>query len=214
MRHKANVNFQDRLKDSAKAREDLLAKLRAAPGPDDPAVIARRRERRAIAEARVARQAERERVRKVQEEEAARLAAEAERIAAEEAARVAAEEAELEAALKAEQKAARDARYAARKLAKKERRKGIGHTWLSFLLFIRTTNRLGSRTNANRARQVCGHAASSLRSPLATIFIRSAGNGRCSSSASSTGAVMPTSSRSNGRGVPRLYFQSRHTGCG
>ena len=124
MRNKVNPDFQDRLKDAAKAREDLLAKLRAAPRPDDPVMIEKSRERQAIAKARAERQAERERVRQAEKAAREQAVAEAERIAAEEAARVAAEEAEREAALKAEQKAARDARYAARKLAKKERRKG------------------------------------------------------------------------------------------
>ena len=126
MSNKPNPDFRDRLKDAAEARKALLAKLQAAPRPDDPAMIEKSRERQAIAEARAERQAARERAR--QEEKAAQeqAAAEAARIAAEEVARVAAEEAEREAALKAEQKAARDERYAARKLAKKQRRKGIG----------------------------------------------------------------------------------------
>lgn len=126
MRNKTNPDFHDRRRDAAEARQALLAKFRAAPGPDDPVMIEKRRERQAIANARAARQAENERARREQEERAAQAAAEAARIAAEEAARAAAEEAERDAALKAEQKAARDARYAARKLAKKERRKGNG----------------------------------------------------------------------------------------
>jgi hypothetical protein len=135
MRKSSNPDFQDRMKDAAAARNALLAKLRAAPRPDDPAMIEKRREREALAKAREARQTEREEARKAAEEEAARAAAEAARIAAEDAARIAAEEKELaamlkaqkeeaDAALKAEQKAARDARYAARKAAKKQRRKG------------------------------------------------------------------------------------------
>jgi hypothetical protein len=132
MSKKANPDFHDRLRDAAEARQALIAKLHAAPGPDDPAMIEKRREREAIAKARATRQAERERVRKAQEEEAARAAAEMERIAAEEAERAAAEEAERDAALKADQKTARDARYAARKLAKKERRKGTGRVGRSY----------------------------------------------------------------------------------
>ena len=124
MRKSLTPDFHDRRKDAAKARSALLAKFNAAPRPDDPLVIEKRREREAIARAREARQAERERARQAEQAAREHAAAEAERIAAEEAARAAAEAAEREAALKAEQKAARDERYAARKLAKKERRKG------------------------------------------------------------------------------------------
>ena len=126
MRKSANPDFQDRRKDAAEARQALLAKLHAAPRPDDPVMIEKRREREAIAKARTARQAERERARQAEKAAREHAAAEAERIAAEETARVAAEEVAREAALAAEQKAARDERYAARKLAKKERRKGTG----------------------------------------------------------------------------------------
>lgn len=120
MRNKANPDFQDRLKNAAEARQALLAKRRAAPGPDDPVMIEKRRQRAAVLKAREERQAERARAREAE----AAAAAEAERLAAEEAARVAAEEEAREEALKAEKKAERDARYAARKLAKKKRRKG------------------------------------------------------------------------------------------
>jgi hypothetical protein len=126
MRNKANPDFHDRLKDAAEARKALLAKLQAAPRPDDPVMIEKRRERQAIAEARVERQAERARVRQAEKAAQEQAAAEAERLAAEEAARLAAEVVAREAALAAEQKAARDERYAARKLAKKQRRKGTG----------------------------------------------------------------------------------------
>ena len=132
MRNKANPDFHDRRRDAAEAREALLAKLHAAPRPDDPVMIEKRRERQAIAKARVERQAERERVRQAEKAAKEQAAAEAERIAAEEAARVTAEEAARESAFKAEQKAARDERYAARKLAKKERRKGTGRAGRSF----------------------------------------------------------------------------------
>jgi len=115
MRNKADPDFQDRRKDAAEARRALLEKLHAAPGPDDPVRIEKRREREAIAKARLERQAERERVRQAERAEREQAAAEAERVKAEEAARVAAEEAEREVALRAEQKAARDQRYAARK---------------------------------------------------------------------------------------------------
>ena len=132
MRNNANPDFHDRLRDAAKAREGLLAKLRSAPRPDDPVMIEKRRERQAIAKARAERQAGRERVRQAEKAAQEQAVAEAERIAAEEAARVAAEEAAREAALAAERKAARDERYAARKLAKKERRKGTGRAGRGF----------------------------------------------------------------------------------
>ena len=96
----------------------MLAKFKARPAPDDPAVLERQAERRAIVEAREVRMAER---RAEREAEAARLAAEQAATAAAEAARLAEEElaakeaAKQEALLKLEQKAARDKRYAARK---------------------------------------------------------------------------------------------------
>jgi hypothetical protein len=132
MRRSATPDLQERLRESTEAKKALLDKFRAAPGPDDPAVAARRAEREAIVAARAARMAEREAARRAREEalaEEARIAAElqaqAEREAAEAAARAAAEEAERAAAEAAAQKAARDARYAARKAAKKARRKGL-----------------------------------------------------------------------------------------
>ncbi len=122
-------NFNDRLKTQAEARKAAIEKFKARPGPDDPAVIARRAELAAIAEARAIRIEER---RIAREAEAARLAKEAAeaavRNAANEAARIldeadiaarrlaaAAESKARAQALAAEQKAARDARYAARK---------------------------------------------------------------------------------------------------
>lgn len=82
--------FTERRDTSLKAKQALLEKFRSRPGPDDPERAKRDAERRAIVEARAAREAIKE---------AARLA-EAERLAAEEAARkeaerIAAEEAEL-----------------------------------------------------------------------------------------------------------------------
>ena len=110
--------FSDRQSTSANAKKALLEKFKAKPAPDDPAVLARAAERRAIAEAREVRAAER---RAAKEAEAVRLAAEqaardieAQKRLAEEAAR-AAEQAARDLALKAERQAARDARYAARK---------------------------------------------------------------------------------------------------
>ena len=110
--------FADRLSAAAKAREAALEKFKARPKPDDPEMIAKAEARKAAAEARAAREAER----------IAGRAAQAERDAADKAARQEAEaaamiEAEAAAAaekerLATEQKAARDARYAARKQRK------------------------------------------------------------------------------------------------
>jgi membrane protein involved in colicin uptake len=82
--------LNDRLEASQKAKQALLAKFRSRPGTDDPEFMKRQAERRAIAEAREAREAAKEAIRQ----------AELERLAAEEAARkeaerIAAEEAEL-----------------------------------------------------------------------------------------------------------------------
>jgi uncharacterized protein DUF6481 len=103
--------FTDRQKAAQQARKNLLNKFKAQPGPDDPAVAARRAEREALAtkkaEAKAARDAEKAEEKR-REEEA--VAAQAARIAREQE-----EEAARQAALEAEQKAKRDARYAARK---------------------------------------------------------------------------------------------------
>lgn len=103
--------FADRQKAAQRAKQDLLNKFRAQPGPDDPEVAKRRAEREAIAANRERLKQEREAARaeqKRREEEAA--AAEAARVAREKE-----EETARLAALEAEQKAKRDARYAARK---------------------------------------------------------------------------------------------------
>lgn len=111
------------------AKKALLERFKAKPAADDPAVLARQAERKAILAAREIREAEKARLK---QEKLAREAAEkAEREAAAEAARVAAEEAaQAEAKIReaeenerisrllsdeAERKAKRDARYAARK---------------------------------------------------------------------------------------------------
>jgi Family of unknown function (DUF6481) len=103
--------FADRQKAAAQAKQNLLNKFRAQPGPDDPEMAKRRAEREAIAanreKAKIAREAEKA-VAKRREEEA--RAAEAARIAREKE-----EEAARQAAFEVEQKAKRDARYAARK---------------------------------------------------------------------------------------------------
>jgi Family of unknown function (DUF6481) len=111
------------------AKQALLAKFKARPADDDPAVLARQAERKAILEARAIREAEKERLKRERlaceaaERAEREAAAEAARLAAEEAARAEAkaresEETERIARLladEAERKAKRDARYAARK---------------------------------------------------------------------------------------------------
>ena len=111
------------------AKKALLERFKAKPAADDPAVLAKQAERKAILAAREIREAEKARLK---QEKLAREAAEkAEREAAAEAARIAAEEvAQAEAKIReaeenerisrllsdeAERKAKRDARYAARK---------------------------------------------------------------------------------------------------
>lgn len=111
------------------AKKALLERFKARPAADDPAVLARQAERKAILEARAIREAEKARLK--QERLAAEAAEKAAREAAAEAARLEAEaKAREEAALReaeenerisrvladeAERKAKRDARYAARK---------------------------------------------------------------------------------------------------
>jgi hypothetical protein len=107
--------FSDRQKAAQEARKNLLNKFKSQPGPDDPAVVAKRAEREALAakraEAKAAREAEKAEQKRIAEEAAA---AEAARLARE------AEEAIAKAAeMEAEQKAKRDARYAARKAKRK-----------------------------------------------------------------------------------------------
>lgn len=114
-------DFNERRDHAANARKAMLERFKARPAPDDPAVLAKQAERRAVAEARDQRRAEREAARKAEEE---RLAAEklaAELAELERLEREAAKKAEEEAALLAAQKAARDARYANRKMKKKKR---------------------------------------------------------------------------------------------
>jgi hypothetical protein len=118
MRDFKDKRLADRLQNSRMAKQALIQKMREAPKPDDPEVVARRAAKSALL---AANKAERER-RQAEKEAAARL--EAEREAAAETARLAEAEltkraeAEKIVALLAEQKAARDARYAARKKRK------------------------------------------------------------------------------------------------
>lgn len=101
MKNPTDRSFTDRQANSAAAKQALLARFKARPGPDDPIMQQRRAEREAVATARAARDAEK-----------AAARAEAERLAEIEAARLAEEEriAEIarEVARKAEQ-ARRDA---------------------------------------------------------------------------------------------------------
>lgn len=122
-------DFHERRNAANDAKKALLEKFKARPAADDPQVLARQAERKAILEARAIREAEKERLKQERlareaKERAEREAAEAEaRRIAEEAAR---EEAKLREAEEneriarvladeAERKAKRDARYAARK---------------------------------------------------------------------------------------------------
>ena len=123
-------SLNDRQKNAMAAKKAMLQKFLAKT--EDPTLAERQAERKAIHEARVARQAEKDRLRKIEDqrraEETARKAAEEEKArltAAAEAERLRQEEADVMVSLLAEQKAARDARYAARKAAKKARRKGF-----------------------------------------------------------------------------------------
>jgi hypothetical protein len=113
-----NDDFNSRLTSAANAKNALLERFRARPGPDDPTVIARKAAQAEIEAAREVRVAERK---KAREEEAIRLAAEKlAQLAEQEAKDVElqarkAEEAARAAERAAEAKAARDARYAARR---------------------------------------------------------------------------------------------------
>jgi hypothetical protein len=113
--------FEDRRAAAAEAKKALVERFKARPPADDPEVLARAAERKAIQEAREIRQGERARQKALEEEarlreDEARKAAEAK--AAEEAEAKAAEQAARDEAIRAERKAARDAKYAARKARK------------------------------------------------------------------------------------------------
>jgi len=115
-------NFKDRATTAAEARKKLAERFKAMPKPDDPRMLELAAERKAIAEAREIRQAERARAKA--EEDARRaeedkLRAIEEARAADEARRRAIEERAKQLQVAAEQKAARDARYAARKAKKR-----------------------------------------------------------------------------------------------
>ena len=103
--------FNERLTTAADAKASLLAKFRARPAADSPAVLERQAAQKAFNDAREARAAERWAARAA---DAAKQAAEEKARLAQETARVAEETARATAAA-ADQKAARDARYAARR---------------------------------------------------------------------------------------------------
>jgi hypothetical protein len=115
-------NFKDRATAAADARKKLAERFKAMPKPDDPRLQQLAAERKAVAEAREARMAERARAKaedEARKAEDTRLRAIEEARAAEEARRRAIEERAKQLQIAAEQKAARDARYAARKAKKR-----------------------------------------------------------------------------------------------
>jgi hypothetical protein len=110
--------FEDRRNSAAEAKKALVERFKSRPPADDPEVLARAAERRAIAEAREVRQGERARKKALEDEARAKedeVRKLAEVAAAAEAEAHAAEQAARDEAIRAERKAARDARYAARK---------------------------------------------------------------------------------------------------
>ena len=108
-------SLADRQKAAQQARQDILNKFRARPGPDDPAVKQRQVEREAQAAAR----AKSREARETEKVERKRREAEATAVEAARIARGKEEAAARELVLEAERKVARDARYAARKNRKK-----------------------------------------------------------------------------------------------
>ncbi len=115
MRAFNDKNLTERLQTSKQAKQALLQKFNARPGPDDPVVKERQAKRQEIAAAREERAREKEAAKQLAQQERAELEARAE------AEQAAARERELQEhiARDAEQKAIRDARYAARKKRKK-----------------------------------------------------------------------------------------------
>jgi len=104
-------SFADRQKAARQAKQNILNKFRAKPGPDDPEVAQKRAEREALAATR----AQAREARDAEKAEQKRRATEAAEQAAALLAREKADEAARQAATESEQKAKRDARYAARK---------------------------------------------------------------------------------------------------
>jgi hypothetical protein len=104
-------SFADRQKAAQQARQNILNKFKAQPGPDDPEVKQRQAKREAHAAARAKARETREAAKAEQRAREAEAAA----AAAAQLAREKEEEAARQVALEAEAKAKRDARYAARK---------------------------------------------------------------------------------------------------
>ena len=118
MRDFKGKSLTDRQRDSNKAKQALIQKMREAPKPDDPEVQAKREARSALLAAnKVERERRRaEAIAAAQAEAESKAAAQAAALA--EAERKKREEVEKISALLADQKAARDERYAARKRRK------------------------------------------------------------------------------------------------
>lgn len=112
-------SFGSRIANAAKARQAVLARIKAQPGPGDPEFEKLKAEREAVTRAREIRSAEK---RAAREETLAREVAEHEaqlQVKKDEERRIADEA----VALLAAQKAARDAKYAARKARKGKKSK-------------------------------------------------------------------------------------------
>ena len=112
-------SFADRQKAAQQAKQNILNKFKAKPGPDDPEVLQRQAEREAQAVARAKAREAREAAKAEQNAREAEAAA----AAAAQLAREKEEEAARQIALEAEAKAKRDARYAARKGGGKGKKK-------------------------------------------------------------------------------------------
>jgi hypothetical protein len=112
-------SFADRQKAAQQAKQNILNKFKAKPGPDDPEVKQRQAEREAQAAARAKAREAREAAKAEQMAREAEAAA----AAAAQLAREKEEEAARQVALEAEAKAKRDARYAARKGGGKGKKK-------------------------------------------------------------------------------------------
>jgi hypothetical protein len=101
-----DTSLRERLSRASAAKAALLVKFKRATDPENPEIVAKRRQRETIAAARAERLALRQREREERESEARKQAAAvaAKRAAAEEEARKAVEQAEREVALQAEKK--------------------------------------------------------------------------------------------------------------
>src|SRR5947208_9821302 len=109
MRGFKEPDFADRQKAAQRAKQNLLNKFRAQPGPDDPAVAARLAERAAVAAARAKAQEARDAAKAERKRREAQALAEAAATLVREKEEEAARNAELET----EMMAKRDARHAA-----------------------------------------------------------------------------------------------------